>query len=71
MNAIKNEEYYDKLKNRRGEIMRTLEHVQKEQRTVRLKLKEWIVRSMKIKCSRNSFRVGLDPFTKMDRCSET
>ena len=34
MNAIKNEEYYDKLKNRRREIMRTLKHVQKEQRTV-------------------------------------
>ena len=27
--------------------------------------------SIKIKCSRKQFRVNLDPFTKMDRCSET
>lgn len=44
MNAIKNEAYYNKLKNRRGEIMRTLEHVQKEQRTVD-ENKEWIDRA--------------------------
>jgi DnaK suppressor protein len=44
MNAIKNEEFYNKLKNRRGEIIRTLEHVQKEQRTVD-ENKEWIDRA--------------------------
>lgn len=44
MNAIKNEAYYNKLKNRRGEIIRTLEHVQKEQRTVD-ENKEWIDRA--------------------------
>jgi DnaK suppressor protein len=44
MIAIKNEQYYDKLKNRRGEIMRTLEHVQKEQRTVD-ENRDWIDRA--------------------------
>ena len=34
MIAIKNDPYYEKLKKRRNEIMRTLEYVQKEQRTV-------------------------------------
>ena len=44
MIAIKNEPYYDKLKKRRGEIMRTLEHVQDEQRTVDENT-EWIDRA--------------------------
>jgi DnaK suppressor protein len=44
MNAIKNEEYYDKLRHRRREIMRTLEHVHKEQHTVE-ENKEWIDRA--------------------------
>src|SRR4029434_299595 len=44
MNAIRNEAYYNKLKNRRGESIRTLEHVQKEQRTVD-ENKEWIDRA--------------------------
>lgn len=34
MNAIKNERYRDKLRKRRSETMRTLEHLQIEQRTV-------------------------------------
>ena len=34
MIAMNNEAYADKLKTRRGEIMMTLEHVQKEQRAV-------------------------------------
>ena len=44
MNTIKNEAFYNKLKTRRGEIIRTLEHVQKEQRTV-AENKEWIDRA--------------------------
>jgi DnaK suppressor protein len=34
MIAIKNDQYYEKLKKRQNEIIRTLEHVQKEQRTM-------------------------------------
>jgi len=41
MIAIKNEQYYEKLKKRQSEIIRTLEHVRKEQRTVD-ENKEWI-----------------------------
>jgi RNA polymerase-binding transcription factor DksA len=41
MSPIANEHYCEKLKQRRCEIMRTLEHVQKEQRTVD-ENKEWI-----------------------------
>jgi RNA polymerase-binding transcription factor DksA len=41
MIAIKNAQYYEKLNERRSDIMRTLEHVQKEQRAVD-ENKEWI-----------------------------
>ena len=34
MNAIKNPEYYERLKTRRNEVMMTLAHVHKEQRTM-------------------------------------
>lgn len=34
MNPIKNEEYVDKLRGRRTEVLRTLEHVHNEQRSV-------------------------------------
>ena len=44
MIAIKNDPYYEKLEKRRGEIMRTLEHVRKEQRTVD-ENKDWIDRA--------------------------
>jgi RNA polymerase-binding transcription factor len=41
MNPTKNQEYVDKLRRRRNEIMRTLEHVQTEQRAVD-ENKDWI-----------------------------
>lgn len=41
MLAIKNEDYSDKLRRRRNEIMRTLEHVHREQSTVD-ENKDWI-----------------------------
>lgn len=41
MNLIKNEEYVDKLRCRRTEILRTLEHIHDEQRTV-AENKTWI-----------------------------
>jgi len=44
MIAIKSDRYYDKLEKRRGEIIRTLEHVQNEQRIVD-ENKDWIDRA--------------------------
>ena len=41
MNPTKNQEYVGKLRRRRNEIMRTLEHVQTEQRTMDQN-KDWI-----------------------------
>jgi DnaK suppressor protein len=41
MIAVKNEQYYDKLTRRRSETTRTLQHVQREQRTVD-ENKDWI-----------------------------
>lgn len=41
MIAIKNDDYYDRLKKRRDEILLTLAHVQKEQRAVD-ENKDWI-----------------------------
>jgi DnaK suppressor protein len=44
MIAIKTTTYHDRLRNRRNEIMMTLEHVQKEQRAVD-ENKDWIDRA--------------------------
>ena len=44
MNLCRNEAYVDKLRKRRNEIMRTLDHVHKEQREVDDN-KEWIDRA--------------------------
>jgi DnaK suppressor protein len=44
MIAIRNDQYYYMLEKRRGEIMRTLEHVQNEQRIVD-ENKDWIDRA--------------------------
>lgn len=41
MIAIKNDEYFDKLKKRRADVARTLEHVKKEHRAVN-ENREWI-----------------------------
>lgn len=44
MIAIKSDQYYDTLEKRRGEIMRTLEHLQKDQRMLD-ENKDWIDRA--------------------------